>query len=96
MAGLALVGPGMQAWVARTAPAHHQAEAQGAFALVNSTLWSLGPLAGAVAIALAGSTGLFAMVIATTLVSLVLMEFLYGEMGLKARWGRRPVLAPPG
>ncbi len=95
MAGLALVGPGMQAWVARTAPPHHQAEAQGAFALVNSTLWSLGPLVGAVTIALWGSTGLFAMVIATTVISLVLMEFLYGEMGLRSRWGRPPTVTPP-
>ncbi len=93
-AGLALVGPGMQSWVARTAPAHHQAEAQGAFALVNSTLWSIGPLVGAVTIALWGSVGLYAMVIATTAVSLALMEMLYGEMGLLARWRRPPRGAP--
>jgi len=85
MAGLALVGPGMQAWVARQAPAHHQAEAQGAFSLVNSTLWSVGPMVGALTIALWGSVGLYAMIIGTTVVSLVLMEFLYGEMGLRAR-----------
>jgi MFS family permease len=93
-AGLALVGPGMQAWVARAAPPHHQAEAQGAFALINSTLWSLGPLAGAVIIALAGSVGLYAMVLGTTVVSLLLMEFLYGEMGVGARWRRPPAPLP--
>jgi DHA1 family tetracycline resistance protein-like MFS transporter len=85
MAGLALVGPGMQAWVARTAPAHHRAEAQGAFALVNSTLWSTGPMVGALMIALWGSLGLYVMIIGTTALSLGLMEVLYGEMGLRAR-----------
>jgi MFS family permease len=85
MAGLALVGPGMQAWVARTAPAHHRAEAQGAFALVNSTLWSAGPMVGALMIALWGSLGLYMMIIGTTALSLGLMEVLYGEMGLRAR-----------
>jgi MFS family permease len=94
MAGLALVGPGMQAWVARQAPAHHQAEAQGAFALVNSTLWSVGPMVGAVTIALWGSVGLYAMIIGTTVISLVLMEFLYGEMGLRARLRGRAADAP--
>ena len=91
--GLALVGPGMQAWVARTAPAHHRAEAQGAFALVNSTLWSIGPLVGAISIALWGSIGLYLMIVVTTVVSLALMELLYGEMGLRARW-RGPPAAP--
>ena len=92
-AGLSLVGPGMQAWVARTAPAHHQAEAQGAFALVNSTLWSTGPLIGALTLALWGSVGLYVMIIATTVVSLTLMELWYGEMGLRARLGRPPPAA---
>jgi len=90
MAGLALLGPGMQAWVARTAPAHHRAEAQGAFALVNSTLWSTGPMVGALMIALWGSLGLYLMILGTTILSLALMEILYGEMGLRARLGGRP------
>ncbi|HTT15983.1 MAG TPA: MFS transporter [Thermoplasmata archaeon] len=93
-AGLALVSPGMQAWVARTAPAQHRAEAQGAFALVNSTLWSVGPLAGAIAIALGGSTGLYVLVIVTTVISLALMELLYGEMGVRERWRGRPEPRP--
>ncbi len=98
-AGLALVGPGMQAWVARTAPAGQRAEALGIFALVNSTLWSVGPLVGAVSIALAGYLGLYVMAVVTTAVSLVMMEFLYGEMGIRARWPRppvRPATRPPG
>jgi MFS family permease len=83
--GLSLLGPGMQTWVARVAPPDRRAECLGIFSLVNSTLWSVGPLVGAVAIALAGTFGLFAMAIGTTLVSLAVMEILYGEMGLRAR-----------
>ncbi len=88
-AGLSLVGPGMQAWVARAAPAGHRAEYLGFFSLINSTLWSVGPLVGAVAIELGGYDGLFAMAVGTTLLSLVWMEIRYGEMGLRARLGRR-------
>jgi DHA1 family multidrug resistance protein-like MFS transporter len=93
-AGLALVGPGMQAWVARTAAPGQRAEALGVFALVNSTLWSVGPLVGAVAFAIDGTVGLITMAMATTVISLGLMEWLYGEMGLKARLGGAPPLAP--
>ncbi len=82
--GLSLLGPGMQTWVARVAPPDRRAECLGIFSFVNSTLWSVGPLVGAVAIALAGTLGLFAMAIGTTLVSLAVMEVLYGEMGLRA------------
>lgn len=92
-AGLALVGPGMQAWVARTAPAGQRAEALGVFSFVNSTLWSVGPLVGAVFFALAGTPGLLGMAIGTTVISLGLMEWLYGEMGLRGRLRRA---APPG
>jgi MFS family permease len=87
--GLSLIGPGMQAWVARIAPPDRRAECLGLFSFINSTLWSVGPLVGAVAIALAGTLGLFAMAIGTTVVSLAVMEVLYGEMGLRA-WLVRP------
>jgi MFS family permease len=94
--GLSLVGPGMQAWVARMAPAGRRAEYLGVFALINSTLWSVGPLVGALALELAGYLGLFVMAIATTVLSLVIMEFLYGEMGIRARLQRPPApVAPP-
>ncbi|MGI0130764.1 MAG: MFS transporter [Thermoplasmata archaeon] len=89
--GLALVGTGMQAWVARAAPEGHRAEYLGVFSLINSSLWSVGPLVGAVAIEFAGYLGLFAMAIGTTIVSLVVMEFLYGEMGIRARLNPPPV-----
>ena len=83
--GLALVGTGMQAWVAQAAPEGHRAEYLGVFSLINSTLWSVGPLVGAVSIAFFGYLGLFVMAIGTTVVSLIVMEFLYGEMGIRAR-----------
>jgi MFS family permease len=81
--GLALLGTGMNAWVARMAPADQRAEYLGVFTLINSSLWSVGPLVGAIAIEFAGYPGLFAMAIATTVVSLVVMEMLYGEMGIR-------------
>jgi len=83
--GLSLLGPGMNAWVARMAPPGQRAEYLGVFALINSSLWSVGPLVGAVAIELYGYFGLFAMAVGTTVISLVVMEFLYGEMGIRAR-----------
>jgi MFS family permease len=92
--GLALVGTGMQAWVARAAPEGHRAEYLGVFSLINSSLWSIGPLVGAIAIALFGYIGLFVMAIATTVVSLIVMEFLYGEMGIRARLNPPPTAAP--
>ena len=91
--GLALVGPGMQAWVARTAPPEHRAEYLGLFSLINSTMWSVGPLVGAVAITVGGYNGLFAMAVGTTLLSLAVMELKYGEMGIRNRLARREVVA---
>ncbi|MCI4364900.1 MAG: MFS transporter [Thermoplasmata archaeon] len=93
-AGLSLVGPGMQVYVARVAPEGHRAEYLGFFSLINSTLWSVGPLVGAIAIEFFGYPGLFAMAIGTTIISLVVMEFLYGEMGIRARLLRREVGVP--
>ena len=89
--GLSFLGPGMNAWVARMAPAGQRAEYLGVFALINSSLWSVGPLVGAIAIELYGYFGLFVMAIGTTVISLVVMEFLYGEMGIRARLQGRPV-----
>ena len=92
--GLALVGTGMQAWVARAAPEGHRAEYLGVFSFINSSLWSVGPLVGAVAIEFFGYAGLFVMAIGTTVVSLVVMEFLYGEMGIRARLNPPATPAP--
>ena len=86
--GLSFLGPGMNAWVARMAPPDQRAEYLGVFSLINSSLWSVGPLVGAIAILLYGYFGLFLMAIGTTVISLVIMEFLYGEMGIRARFQR--------
>jgi len=94
--GLSLLGPGMNAWVTRMAPADQRAEYLGVFSLINSTLWSVGPLVGAVAILLDGYFGLFAMAVGTTVVSLAIMEFLYGEMGIRARLQGNRVRAGAG
>jgi len=91
-AGLALVGTGMSAWVARISPPDRRAEYMGVFSLINSTLWSVGPLIGAVALWIGGYTGLFVMAIVTTLISLIVMEILYGEVGIRARL--RPLRSP--
>ena len=89
-AGLSFLSPGMTAWVARTAPPDQRAEYLGVFSLINSSLWSLGPAVGALAIIFYGYFGLFVMAIGTTVISLVVMEFLYGEMGIRSRLtGRR-------
>ena len=80
-AGISWLGPGMNAWVARIAPADRRAEYLGVFSLINSSLWSIGPIVGALAITLAGFVGLFVMAIVTTLVSLAVLAFLYGEGG---------------
>ncbi|HXQ49141.1 MAG TPA: MFS transporter [Thermoplasmata archaeon] len=90
-AGLSLVGPGMQVYVAELAPEGHRAEYLGFFSLINSTLWSAGPLVGAIFLQFWGYAGLFWMAIATTILSLAVMEILYGEVGIRARLiGRAP------
>jgi len=94
-AGLSMLGPGMNAWVARMAPANQRAEYLAVFTLINSSLWSVGPLIGAVSIEVGGYLGLFVMAIATTVVSLIVMEFLYGEMGIRARLQRPPAPSLP-
>jgi MFS family permease len=95
-AGLSLLGPGMNAWVARMAPPDQRAEYLGVFSLINSSLWSVGPLVGAIALVLYGYFGLFVMAIGTTVISLVVMEFLYGEMGIRARFAGRQTDAGAG
>ncbi|HTT44809.1 MAG TPA: MFS transporter [Thermoplasmata archaeon] len=94
--GLSFLGPGMNAWVARMAPPDQRAEYLGVFTLINSSLWSVGPLVGAIAIVLYGYFGLFVMAIGTTVISLIVMEFLYGEMGIRARFQRSPADASAG
>ena len=77
LVGVSLYSPAMLAWVANIAPAGHRAEYLGVFSLVNSTLWSLGPLGGGAALGAAGTPGLFAFALGTTVVSLGLLEVMY-------------------
>lgn len=80
--GQSFLGTGMNVWVARTAPVEQRAEYLGMFTLINSSLWSVGPLVGAIAIDLGGYPGLFGMAIASSIISLVWMELRYGGMGI--------------
>jgi MFS transporter, DHA1 family, tetracycline resistance protein len=84
--GFAFLSPAMLSWVARLAPPGRRAEYLGLFSLINSTLWSLGPLAGSAAFSLAGPAGLFGFSIGATVVSLVAIEGFYvrGRRGRKA------------
>jgi len=88
--GFAFLSPAMLSWVARLAPAGRRAEYLGLFSLINSTLWSLGPLAGSAAFSLAGPVGLFGFAIGATAVSLVAIEGFY----VRGYRGRRSVPRP--
>lgn len=90
--GFAFLGPAMLSWVARLAPAGRRAEYLGLFSLINSTLWSLGPLAGSASFSLAGPVGLFGFSIGATAISLVAIEGFY----VRGRRGRRAPPAPVG
>jgi len=84
----------MQVYVAEIAPEGHRAEYLGFFSLINSTMWSAGPLVGAVFLAVWGYAGLFWMAIATTVISLAVMEVLYGEVGIRSRLMGEPADVP--
>lgn len=88
--GFALMNPAMLSWVARTAPEGRRAEYLGFFSLINSTLWSLGPFVGGVAVEIAGPEGLFVFAIVSTLVSIAAIEVLY-----TLRERGRPALPSP-
>lgn len=88
--GFAFLSPAMLSWVARLAPPGRRAEYLGLFSLINSTLWSLGPLAGSLAFSLAGPTGLFGFSIGATAISLVAIEGFY----VRGRRGRRSTPSP--
>jgi MFS family permease len=92
--GFALMSPAMLSWVARIAPTERRAEYLGFFSLINSTLWSLGPLAGGIAYTFAGPVGLFVMAIGSTLISLGLIEFVYMARARKSRATSTPPPLP--
>ncbi len=72
--GYPLIQTGMFVWVARFAPTGRRGELFGVFNLVNSVLWSLGPVAGAAAYTFGGSPPVFLLAIATVLASLAAVE----------------------
>ncbi len=75
--GFALVSPAMLVWVSKLAPEGRRAEYLGIFALINSSLWSLGPAMGGMAYHFGGSTLLFLSAIFTGLASIVAMYIFH-------------------
>ncbi len=90
--GFALLGPGMLSFVSRLAPAGHRAEYLGVFALINSTMWSVGPFLGSVAFGLGGAPALFGFAVATTLVSVAAIEGVYRRPGRPRTAGAVPAV----
>ena len=78
-AGFALLSPAMLSWVTKMAPENRRAEYLGFFSLINSTLWSFGPVPGGAVEAVYGPLGLFGFALAMTLVSLVAVYALYSR-----------------
>ncbi|MDG6957550.1 MAG: MFS transporter, partial [Nitrososphaerota archaeon] len=76
-AGFGLLSPAMLSWVSKIAPEGRTAEYLGVFSLVNSTLWSFGPLPGGLIQGLLGNVGLFAFAIVATAGSVVAVYALY-------------------
>lgn len=86
--GFALLSPSMLSWVTKIAPENRRAEYLGFFSLINSTLWSFGPIPGGVVESAYGPLGLFGFATAMTLVSLVAVYGIY--------WRRRGIGNLPG
>ena len=75
--GFALLGPGMLTFVAGLAPEGHRAEYLGIFSLVNSTMWSVGPFLGSLALLVGGAPALWGFAFGTTFVSVAAIEGVY-------------------
>ncbi len=82
--GFAILSPAMLVWVSRIAPADRRAEYMGVFTLVNSSLWSIGPLMGGVAYQFGGAESLFLSAIASGVISLGAIYLFYSRY-LKGR-----------
>jgi MFS family permease len=82
--GFALLGPGMLTFVARLAPEGHRAEYLGIFSLVNSTMWSVGPVLGSLMLLAGGAPALWAFAFGTTFVSVAAIEGVYRRHGHRA------------
>jgi MFS family permease len=75
--GFGLLSPAMLSWVTKTAPDGRRAEYLGFFSMINSTLWSFGPIPGGIVEDTYGNVGLFAFAIATTCISLAAVHLIY-------------------
>jgi MFS family permease len=99
--GVTFLSPGMLSWVSHRAPPGRRAEYLGFFSLINSTMWSLGPLAGGAVYSLGQGTAiggdgwLFVFALATTLVSVVAIEGIYVRKRRRARAGPAGAAAGP-
>jgi MFS family permease len=96
-AGFGLLSPAMLSWVTKIAPENRKAEYLGFFSMINSTLWSFGPVPGGIAQAAYGSLGLFLFAIAATLVSIVSVYLIYSRAHPKEKkilqpLGQKPAL----
>ena len=83
--GFALLSPAMLSWVTKAAPGNRRAEYLGFFSLINSTLWSLGPIPGGAVEAYYGPLGLFGFALVMTLVSLAMVYALYFRGAIAGR-----------
>ncbi|MDG7028105.1 MAG: MFS transporter, partial [Nitrososphaerota archaeon] len=90
-AGFGLLSPAMLSWVSKIAPEGRTAEYLGVFSLVNSTLWSFGPLPGGLIQGLLGNVGLFAFAIVATAGSVVAVYALYWKPTTAAGAASGPV-----
>ena len=77
--GFALLSPAMLSWVTKIAPDNRKAEYLGFFSMINSTLWSLGPIPGGIVEASYGAIGLFVFATAATVVSLGSVYMIYSR-----------------
>ncbi len=77
--GFYLLSPAMLSWVTKIAPENRKAEYLGFFSMINSTLWSFGPVPGGIAQAAYGNLGLFGYALITTMISLGAVYLLYSR-----------------
>jgi len=77
--GFYLLSPAMLSWVTKIAPENRKAEYLGFFSMINSTLWSFGPVPGGFAQAVYGNLGLFSYALVTTMISLGAVYLIYSR-----------------
>jgi DHA1 family multidrug resistance protein-like MFS transporter len=87
-AGFALLSPAMLSWVTKIAPENRKAEYLGFFAMINSTLWSFGPVPGGIMEASFGPWGLFLFAISATMASIVSVYLIYSRARTERRQAR--------